>query len=195
MVYAIQERLNDEHDPMEHRYVLAPEKITEGGMVFLDYPGRDPGNKRGYKSLRHWLQNESGKDLSPYPWPLVGISPTALRSAEARELERILSDEALEKAKREELGLGEEEELTMNHMSLYPWTKLGLDHLEAREDWILNGEGVPLIPEGTRGKTCLLARWRAPVWTMGEVKTIADVMTTKYDIKCTKFPSPIVLTF
>ena len=74
MVRAIQDKLNDELDPERRRYLVVPEKKSEGGLLFKIYPGWDPENERAYKTMRHWLKKDIGVNLSPDPWPLVGIS-------------------------------------------------------------------------------------------------------------------------
>jgi hypothetical protein len=162
MLCAIQTKLNDELDPKERRYLLVPEKISEGGILLKNFPDRDPENKMQYKSMRHWLQKSVGEHISPYPWPLVGLSG-------------------------EDIGrVGEE--------SKYPWKGLGVSEEEALEDWIVHGEGVKLIPEGTLGETHLKARCDAPAWTMIELLIMSSVMERQYGIACTSFPKPCHLT-
>jgi len=72
---------------------------------------------------------------------------------------------------------------------------VGISEEEAQEDWITNGEGVSLVPSGTFGNTHLKARWGAPVWTLNELRTIANVMETMYGIECDRFPKPSHLSF
>jgi hypothetical protein len=135
MLCAIQTKLNDDFDPKERRYLLVPEKISEGGILLKDYPGRDPENEKAYKSMRHWLQKSTGVNLSPYPWPLVGIS--------AEEVGRI-GEESRYPWKG--LGVSEEEALedwitNGGGIALIPEDTLGQTHLKARGDapgWTLN---------------------------------------------------------
>jgi hypothetical protein len=157
MLRAIQDNLNDELDAEKRRYLLVPEKISEGGILVKNFPGRDPENQRSYKTMRHWLQKSIGDNISPYPWPLVGITN-----------EEVLASE-------------------------YPWKDVGVSEEEALEDWIDNGEGVALIPEGAIGDTRLKAIHGAPVWTLYELRIMANVMESGYGIKCTRFPKPLHL--
>ena len=69
LILDIEEQLNDDLDAEERRYRVLPEKITEGAIHLVRYPGYEEGLQ--YKAMRHWIHDKPFHMMSPYPWPLI----------------------------------------------------------------------------------------------------------------------------